>query len=583
MKRPPRLLGADDLEDVLGGKRLEIEAVGSVVVGRDRLRIAVDHDRFVAGIGEREAGVAAAVVELDALADAVGAAAEDDHLLRRARLRLVGEAAGEGQLVGRVEVGGRRGELGGAGVDPLEHGMDFEARPQRRDGRLVGSGEGRQARVGKALRLQATERTRPVGQAAGAHLGFRFHDCPQLPQEPRIDLGDVVDLLDRHAEPEGLRAAQEPVRRRAPEGGADGVLVVALAEAGDGHLVEAGEPGLEAAQRLLQRLGEGAADRHDFADRLHRGGQDRLGPGKLLEGEARYLGDDIVDGRLERGRCRAAGDVVVELVEGVADGELGGDLRDRKAGRLRGERRGARDARVHLDHHQAPVGRVDGELHVRPAGLDPDLAQDRDGRVAHQLQFLVGQRQGRGDGDRIAGVDAHRVDVLDRADDDAVVVAVADDLHLELLPAEHQFLDQHLAGRRGVDAALDDLQELLAVVGDAATGAAEGEGRPDDRRQPDDLQRLQRVDQRMGELGARRLEADPLHRLAEELAVLGLVDRFGGGADHLDAVLLEDAHLAQRQGAVQRRLAAHGRQQHELVVRPRGALLLDDLGDDLRA
>ena len=77
---------ADDLEHVLGGQRLEIEPVGGVVVGRDGLRIAVDHDRFVAGVGEREAGVAAAIVELDALADAVRAAAEDDHLLAVARL-----------------------------------------------------------------------------------------------------------------------------------------------------------------------------------------------------------------------------------------------------------------------------------------------------------------------------------------------------------------------------------------------------------------------------------------------------------------------------------------------------------------
>ena len=87
--------------------------------------------------------------------------------------------------------------------------------------------------------------------------------------------------------------------------------------------------------------------------------------------------------------------------------------------------------------------------------------------------------------DRIAGVDAHRIDVLDRADDDAVVGAVAHDLHLVFLPAEHRFLDQHLVRRRGAQAAADDLLELLAVVGDAAAGAAQGEGRPDDRRQAD--------------------------------------------------------------------------------------------------
>ena len=83
VERALRLLDADDLEHVLGGQRLEIEPVGGVVVGRDGLGIAVDHDRLVARVGQREAGVAAAIVELDALADAVRAAAEDDHLLAR--------------------------------------------------------------------------------------------------------------------------------------------------------------------------------------------------------------------------------------------------------------------------------------------------------------------------------------------------------------------------------------------------------------------------------------------------------------------------------------------------------------------
>ena len=50
----------------------------------------------------------------------------------------------------------------------------------------------------------------------------------------------------------------------------------------DLDLVEAGQAGLQRAQRLLHRLGEGAADRHRLADRLHRGGQQRLGvPGNF--------------------------------------------------------------------------------------------------------------------------------------------------------------------------------------------------------------------------------------------------------------------------------------------------------------
>ena len=186
-----------------------------------------------------------------------------------------------------------------------------------------------------------------------------------------------------------------------------------------------------------------------------------------------------------------------DLVERVADRQLGGDLGDREAGRLRGQRRRARHARIHLDDDQPAVGRIDRELHVRAAGLDADLAQHRDRGVAHDLVFLVGQRQRRRDGDRIAGVHAHRIDVLDRADDDAVVVLVAHHLHLVFFPAEHRFLDQHFVGRRGVDAALDDLDEFRLVVGDAAAGAAEREGRPDDGRQADILERFERLDERL--------------------------------------------------------------------------------------
>src|SRR3546814_11707543 len=71
---------------------------------------------------------------------------------------------------------------------------------------------------------------------------------------------------------------------------------------------------------------------------------------------------------------------------------------------------------------------------------------------------------------------------LFRSHDDAVVRGVANHLHLELLPAQHRLLDQHLVHRRELEAALDDLLELLDVVGDAAAAAAEGERRPDDGR-----------------------------------------------------------------------------------------------------
>ncbi len=478
--------------------------------------------------------MAAAIVELDALADAVWAAAEDDDFLLVRRRGLIDGAAGERHFIGRIHVGRGRSEFGGAGIDALEDRPHAEpcggaAKPLR-----LPSPVSRPSRASeKPMALSRRSARGRCRQALGADFGFHLDDAADLRQEPRIDLARVMNVGIAHAEPHGLRHFEQAVGRRRAERGADRVLVVALAEAGDRDLVEAGQAGFQRAQRLLQAFRKRAADRHRFADRFHRRGQHRLGAGKFLEGKARNFGDDVIDRRLERGGRGAAGDVVGDLVERVADREFGRDLGDRETGRLRRQRRRARHARIHLDDDQAAVRRIDGELHVGAAGLDADLAQHRDRGVAHDLIFLVGQRQRRRDRDRIAGVHAHRIDVLDRADDDAIVVLVAHHLHLEFFPAEHRFFDQHFAGRRGVDAALDDLDELRLVVGDAAAGAAERERRPDDGRQPDIVERFQRLDQRLDLVRARRRQADLGHRLAKQLAVFGLVDGVGGGADHL--------------------------------------------------
>src|SRR4029453_5114503 len=55
------------------------------------------------------------------------------------------------------------------------------------------------------------------------------------------------------------------------------------------------------------------------------------------------------------------------------------------------------------------------------APVPPDLADDGDRGIPHELVFLVGQRLRGRHRDGVAGVHAHRIEVLDRADDDDVV------------------------------------------------------------------------------------------------------------------------------------------------------------------
>ena len=136
-------------------------------------------------------------------------------------------------------------------------------------------------------------------------------------------------------------------------------------------------------------------------------------------------------------------------------------------------------------------------------------------------------------------MDAHRVDILDGADDDAVIGLVADHLHLELFPAEYAFFDEHLGGGGKVQAMSDDLAEFFEIIGNTATGSGEGEGGAHNGGQADKLQTLQGLAHIVSGFGFRAFETELIHGIAEFLAIFGLVDDIGLGTDHLNAVLCE--------------------------------------------
>ncbi len=90
---PLWLLTLDDLQHVLGRERLEVEAVGGIEVGRDRLRVVIDDDRLVASLAERPRRVDRAVVELNPLANANRPTPDDNRALARlqsSRFRVLG-------------------------------------------------------------------------------------------------------------------------------------------------------------------------------------------------------------------------------------------------------------------------------------------------------------------------------------------------------------------------------------------------------------------------------------------------------------------------------------------------------------
>ena len=330
VQRPVGLFDAQDFHNVLKGQRFEIEPVGGVVIGRNRLGVTVDHDRLVPRVSQRETGMTAAIVELDSLADPVWTTAEDHHLLAIRGAGFVLDLAHHRLFVGRIHIGRLGFEFRRTGVDPFEHRRDAEVLSRAAHLILVARGKLREAGIGKTHGLVVTQAVFGDGQAICLDLGLGIDDFADPGEEPGIERGHAVDVVIRKPVPHRLGDHADTVGRLEGQRLGDSGLVRC---AFDFDIVETREAGLHRGQRLLQRLVKGPSDRHDLAHGFHRGGEVRLGAGEFLEGEARDLGDNVVDGRFERGRGDA-GDVVVEFVQRVTDRQLGRDLGNREARRL---------------------------------------------------------------------------------------------------------------------------------------------------------------------------------------------------------------------------------------------------------
>ncbi len=460
-------------QHVFQRQRFEVKPIARVVIRRYRLRIAVHHDRLVAVVLQRKRRMAAAVVKLNALPDTIRPRTENNdlRLVRRRRFILF--------VVGRVEIRRHRLKLCRARIYQLEdrpdalrlaqlahalHAVVAFQFPLRRNALVAQPKPLQPSQILRADRLGAC-----VSQAF-----LRHRDFANLMQEPRVHRCQPRHLA--HAHPALKRKANvaQPLRPRSHQHLRQPPRLQHL---GAGLLAR-----LQSAPRLHQRLFEGAAHRHHLAHRLHLRAKHIVRAWELFKLPLGNLHHDVIDRRL-KARRRLSRNVVRNLVERVAHRELRCNLSNREARRLRSQRRGPRHARIHLDHRHAPVQRVHGKLHIRSACLHADLTHHGNCRVAHLLILAIRQRLRRGNGDRVARVHAHRVKVLNRADDDDVIREVAHHLQLILFPAQHALFNQALMHRREIQPARKNLHQLFAVVGDAAARSAQRKAWPDEHRE----------------------------------------------------------------------------------------------------
>jgi hypothetical protein len=195
------------------------------------------------GLFEGIGGMDAAIVELDALADPVRTAAEDDHLAPVGRDRLAFRRLDVLALVAGIHIGRGRGELGGAGVDALVDRAHLEIEPQllHRIGR--GAGEFRRRASEKPLRFSRSRASRVLGRP-WARISFSVSTMASI---WRMNQGSNFEAAKISSTVRPRRRASAITSRRSAwpcPGRDDRGLVVLLQQ----HLVEAGQARLHRAQ-----------------------------------------------------------------------------------------------------------------------------------------------------------------------------------------------------------------------------------------------------------------------------------------------------------------------------------------------
>ena len=254
------------------------------------------------------------------------------------------------------------------------------------------------------------------------------------------------------------------------------------------------------------------------------------------------------------------GDLVLQFIEVIPDGQFRGDLGDGVAGGLAGQGRRAAHAGVDLHHDQFFGLRVEGELHVATAGKVAEVTHHADGRIAHALVGRIAQCHGRRHGDRIAGMHAHRIEVLHPADDHHIVLIIPQQFQFEFFPAQYGFFHQYFVDRAGGKAGIQGLIQFFLGEHDASAGTTQGEGRTQHEGEPDLLRKLFSFEKGVGDLGRANRNIHFDHPLAEFLPVFRLVNSLDIHTDQPYPVLFPDTQLIHFFAKVEGGLSAHGRQ-----------------------
>ena len=140
-------------------------------------------------------------------------------------------------------------------------------------------------------------------------------------------------------------------------------------------------------------------------------------------------------------------------------------------------------------------------------------------------------------------MNADRVDILDEAYCDYVVLSISYNFELELFPTADGLFYEYLVDHGSCKASLNDSLKLIDVINEAAACAAHCVSRSDNYRVAEIICDLDSFLNRVCFVGSGHLDSKGCHCLLELDSVFASLDSINLDTDNLNAVLFEDSGL----------------------------------------
>ena len=156
----------------------------------------------------------------------------------------------------------------------------------------------------------------------------------------------------------------------------------------------------------------------------------------------------------------------------------------------------------------------------------------------------------------VAGMNAHGIHILDKADGNHLIFGIPNHFQLQLFPAKNRFLHQNLMNPAGGKASRRNDLKLFDVVNQTAAGSTHSISWPDHHRIAKFLGCFFRILNRINRLAAGHLDAQTIHGFLERCSILAPLDGIDIDPDDLDPVFGENSAGKKLGGQIQRRLSA---------------------------